>query len=573
MSTNIKQLSKKIEKFRFWTQRVLPTVYDDSLSYYELLGKVIHYLNETTEQTNLISDEMIKVLQEFANIKEWIDSEALTENVITVLKEWYDSGFLANIINKNVFDMKVDTETFMSFMGDVEDTTNEIQSSISMLSVNVKSLGAKGDGTTNDTNAIQNAVNLVGENGGGVVFIPRGTYLTNTIYVRYPNVIIQGAGIGATVLTLVPMAIGSVIQIANYNNPLYRGTVKNSRVFDMEINGNRQNQKNGSNAADGIHIGIRVEDAVNTHIERVKVHSCDGYGIGIVGGNLPHREGLVIRDAEIFNNNYDGIDIKDGFRRALIENVESYENGGGNITSRDPTGIDIRGSHITVRNCILRGNNSHGIRIRVGSTRRVVVESCIAIDNTLDGFRLDGAANEEYLITNCQSLGNRHGISGEAGRHSLIGCVIANNREHGVSSTFPDISLMFERCSIKQNAFDGINVNGVAFLSVTNCDIHANGRHGILVRGQTRFTLQNSEVSNNGTNVQGTGLVLDGVSRNWIVSANLIINRGSGVQYRGVQFSNTSTSGVLANNVIRENTNLPVAGTIPANTINANNLT
>ena len=33
--------------FRFWCQTVLPLVYDDSLSYYELLNKVVVYLNNT----------------------------------------------------------------------------------------------------------------------------------------------------------------------------------------------------------------------------------------------------------------------------------------------------------------------------------------------------------------------------------------------------------------------------------------------------------------------------------------------------------------------------------------------
>ena len=33
--------------FRFWCQMTLPIVYDDSLSYYELLNKVVLYLNNT----------------------------------------------------------------------------------------------------------------------------------------------------------------------------------------------------------------------------------------------------------------------------------------------------------------------------------------------------------------------------------------------------------------------------------------------------------------------------------------------------------------------------------------------
>lgn len=38
-----------LRPFRFWCQKVLPLVYDDSLSYYELLAKVVDYLNKTRE--------------------------------------------------------------------------------------------------------------------------------------------------------------------------------------------------------------------------------------------------------------------------------------------------------------------------------------------------------------------------------------------------------------------------------------------------------------------------------------------------------------------------------------------
>lgn len=39
----------EIGAFRFWCQKVLPAVYDDSLSYYELLAKVIEKLNEVID--------------------------------------------------------------------------------------------------------------------------------------------------------------------------------------------------------------------------------------------------------------------------------------------------------------------------------------------------------------------------------------------------------------------------------------------------------------------------------------------------------------------------------------------
>ena len=39
-------ISPKVRPLRFWSQKVLPLVYDDSLSYYEVLGKMVSKINE-----------------------------------------------------------------------------------------------------------------------------------------------------------------------------------------------------------------------------------------------------------------------------------------------------------------------------------------------------------------------------------------------------------------------------------------------------------------------------------------------------------------------------------------------
>lgn len=47
-----------LKHFHFWCQKVLPLVYDDSLSYYEVLCKVTDHLNELTTLVNEIGDEL-----------------------------------------------------------------------------------------------------------------------------------------------------------------------------------------------------------------------------------------------------------------------------------------------------------------------------------------------------------------------------------------------------------------------------------------------------------------------------------------------------------------------------------
>ena len=46
------------KELKFWCQKVLPLVYDDSLSYMELLCKVITYLNNCISDIDLLRQEI-----------------------------------------------------------------------------------------------------------------------------------------------------------------------------------------------------------------------------------------------------------------------------------------------------------------------------------------------------------------------------------------------------------------------------------------------------------------------------------------------------------------------------------
>lgn len=61
-----------IPDFRFWCQKVLPSVFDDSLSYYELLGKVVNYLNECVGQVNVNTKEVEQLSKQVATLQESI---------------------------------------------------------------------------------------------------------------------------------------------------------------------------------------------------------------------------------------------------------------------------------------------------------------------------------------------------------------------------------------------------------------------------------------------------------------------------------------------------------------------
>jgi len=63
---------------------------------------------------------------------------------------------------------------------------------------NVKEFGARGDGTTDDTAAIQAAINTVGAAGGGTILFPEGDYkITDTIFIRYSSITLKGDSEGS----------------------------------------------------------------------------------------------------------------------------------------------------------------------------------------------------------------------------------------------------------------------------------------------------------------------------------------------------------------------------------------
>ena len=99
--------------------------------------------------------------------------------------------------------------------------------------VNVKSYGAKGDGVTDDTEAIQAAIDAAVAVGGGIVFVPVGHYkITGNIQVK-DNVSLIGAGYGSWIENVTAIgfarcvvATGNIGDITN-SNGIYAETTYN----------------------------------------------------------------------------------------------------------------------------------------------------------------------------------------------------------------------------------------------------------------------------------------------------------------------------------------------------------
>ena len=81
--------------FRFWCQKILPAVYDDSLSYYELLCKVVDYLNKVMEDDiNVVN--LVNELEEFVN--NYFNNLDVQEEINNKLDAMAEDGSLLALI-------------------------------------------------------------------------------------------------------------------------------------------------------------------------------------------------------------------------------------------------------------------------------------------------------------------------------------------------------------------------------------------------------------------------------------------------------------------------------------------
>lgn len=92
--------SDAVTRLRYWCQTVLPAVYDDSLSYYELVAKITAKLNELIAKDNEIGEvlgttvEQVEVMQK---LLETIKDGDYAELYIDQLASYIDNN-LVNFI-------------------------------------------------------------------------------------------------------------------------------------------------------------------------------------------------------------------------------------------------------------------------------------------------------------------------------------------------------------------------------------------------------------------------------------------------------------------------------------------
>jgi len=222
--------------------------------------------------------------------------------------------------------------------------------------INVKDYGAKGDGVSDDSYAIQNAVNYAYSKGGGTVYIPDGTYIV------YPEHSIK-------LKSNVTLSLSSNAELKANPTSLpefsvvYMYNITNSGIIGGKIIGER-NEHLGTTGEHGQ--GIYIQGSSGIHIADVSVSNC--WGDGIYLGSTPEQNycgNILIENVYLDNNRRQGITVISAKNLTIKNSIITNTNG-----TNPYSGINFEPNfntefmtNVVVQNVQTMNNEGYGIYI------------------------------------------------------------------------------------------------------------------------------------------------------------------------------------------------------------------
>lgn len=331
------------------------------------------------------------------------------------------------------------------------------------ISINVKALGALGDGKHDDTFAIQQAIDSVSSVKDGFVFFPNGTYLVSKLSIQSS---LKGS----------EKSIIKNIK-TDYSPYIFCNVRGVDGIFIEKItfDGSVRSNENGDVVAGSIPLFVYQS-------KNIKIANCKFINSPMSGLRLENCELINVRNS--FSGNHQGV-FGDGYymdyvRKSTLQKcvAKNYsrigfvtENNSSDITIIDCQASEGKNASIT------KGGTEFNAGFWYENSINIRTVNCKAIDNLHRGFVattgnkikniVDGKSGS-FVFENCESIRNPLGFAlGSSGfpvTTKMINCkanYVTTGFHINARSNFDDF--YFKNCTVKMNPLTEHNLNHVGF--------------------------------------------------------------------------------------------------------------
>ena len=300
---------------------------------------------------------------------------------------------------------------------------------------NVMDFGAVGDGVTDDTAAIQAAIDAAKTVSGGLVVVPPGTYIISSALEMDGRVSIMGTDPYGCILKNV--SNDSTLEVTNYGAPTLLRRVSNF-VKDLRFQGSLTGGANN--------VGLKLVDAFWVVVERCFFNEFQGAGLYLrntVGVSIrncnSHASQVRFGDAggTCFTTLVDNMEVNsfDGVNTEAYMKIENtYDSIFRNLSLEGMYGVDY----------ILYMKNVNNVRIENLYTEgiRVTGDDTIYIDGQADNLHISGG----YLNTATDGTYAVRSSLDVAGRSITF----EGMKVSGWIALYPRDTAIFEKCHFRR---------------------------------------------------------------------------------------------------------------------------
>ncbi|GAC1471375.1 MAG: hypothetical protein PVSMB5_19940 [Ktedonobacteraceae bacterium] len=311
---------------------------------------------------------------------------------------------------------------------------------------NAKAWGAQGNGTTDDTAAIQAAINAAPTT-GGKIFLSPGTYSISTpLNITANGIMIEGAGPGATILQLTAGFVGAAAILVIGANDF--------QIRNMSVQAISATYSSNPSAD-----GIKVVHSNRPIIEDLILLNLNGYGLQIISDATGDSLYPMIDDIHLKNCktgiHLQGTASSDGLMNAVIGDIitENIQAGDG-ILIEDVVNVTA--------------DNFQGNTIATGNALHIKGASQnIFIANVDMGALVSGVASPTPVCL------VETGTNGSPSNVSIENALFFGG-SIGASVTAGSL-ITFSTCAFFKNGTHGLSTSGTAQVTVSGCIFNLNG--------------------------------------------------------------------------------------------------